>query len=113
MDRKIFWIAALLLCSFFSKADTLPTVIKGSCPEYAGQIITVYKLADFITKKPELLSIDTVSKQGGFILSYHQTEPLLISVPLGIYNAILFTEPGKTLLYAEPNDYAQDANPYQ
>ncbi len=96
MYKKTILLSAIILFSLMGKADTLPTTIQGTNAEYAGQIIKVYKFADYITKKHELLATDTVNKQGSFKLSYKQTETLLISVPLGIYNAILFTEPNKT-----------------
>lgn len=96
MVKKFIWITIFVLTFFNGFADTIPTIIKGSNIEYAGQIINAYKYSDFITKTLELLSADTVEADGNFELSILQQESLLITVPLGIYEAILFTESGKT-----------------
>ncbi len=116
MCKKLLLISTIILFSLTGRADTLPTTIQGIGIKYAGQIIKVYKFADYITKKLQLLSIDTVNQQGAFKLTYNQTEPLLISVPLGIYNAVLFTEKGKTyniiLPPFQPKTKADILNPF-
>lgn len=113
---KHILIVTLLLSSLLSNADNLHTTIKGTNIEYAGQVIKVYKFIDYITKKQELLAIDTVNSQGNFSLTYTQNETLLISSTLGIYNSIIFTQPGKTynviLPPFQPKTKADILNPF-
>jgi len=95
MNIKVYLVMFILLLSQLSFADTIPTSIHGSNIEYAGSIIKVFKYEDYITLKPQLLATDTVNEKGEFKLSFLQRETLLINIPIGIYEAILFAEPGK------------------
>jgi len=80
----------------FAYSDTIPVTIYGTHKDYAGQIIKIYKTSDYITRTKKIIAIDTVDKQGNFKLQYITDKTLLISMPLGIYNAVLFTAPSKS-----------------
>ena len=94
MKRILLFI--LIISYGFAYSDTIPVTIYGTHKDYAGQIIEVYKTADYITHTKKVIAVDTVDKQGNFKLQYKTAETLLISMPLGIYNAVLFTAPGKS-----------------
>ncbi|MDA3890657.1 MAG: thioredoxin-like domain-containing protein [Salinivirgaceae bacterium] len=104
MIKNILLLLVLLSAFLISKADTIPTILFGTNTEYGGQIIKLYKYANYITKTKELLACDTVSTVGEFELSYIQNETLLITLPLGIYESVLFTEPGKKYHVVLPPD---------
>lgn len=95
MKRNILLIVLLCAALVKLKADTIPTQLFGKNTTYAGEIIKVFKYSDYITKTKELICIDTVNKSGEFNLTYKQNETLLITIPLGIYNTVLYTEPGE------------------
>lgn len=95
MCKRFFILVAIIVGAIASKADTIPTQLYGNNAEYAGEIIKVYRYADLITNSKELLCVDTVDKSGDFHLSFKQTETHLVNVPLGIYNTVLYAEPGK------------------
>lgn len=95
MQNKFCLLVTLLVGSFIGKADTVPTVLYGNNSEYTGEIIKVYKVSDYITNTKELISIDTVESNGTFRLSINEKQTILAHIPLGIYNAVLYLEPGK------------------
>lgn len=113
---KYLLFILLIGTNIFCDAAPSITTIKGHNKDYAGEIIRVYKFVDFITKKQEIVAYDTVNKNGDFLLTFHQFETLLITVPLGIYNTIIFTEPGKTyevvLPPLQPKTKADILNPF-
>jgi len=102
MIKKIFLLTILSFFYLSNFADTIPTVIRGFDKEYAGQIVKVYKTIDYISSTKQILAVDTVSNQGELKLEFLLNETLLINLPLGIYNAILFVEPGKQYEVALP-----------
>jgi len=95
MHKQFFLVFFICICSVIVKADTIPTYLFGNNIEYAGEIIKIYKKSNYITNSKELISADTVDKEGCFDLSFIQNETIQISMPLGIYNTILYVEPGK------------------
>jgi len=95
MDKKLFGVLFFIASFYFCKAETVPTTLYGNNIEYAGQIIKVCKFSDYISKQFEIISLDTVDENGDFSLSYFQNETLLLNIPLGIYEAIIYTEPAR------------------
>lgn len=105
-----------LLITIYCKSNEYTTTIFGSNLNYTGSIIKVYKTIDYITNTKELIAIDTVDKQGNFKLQFKQSKTLLINIPLGIYNTVLFTEPNKIykviLPPYQPKTKADILNPF-
>ena len=93
MGKKIVFFVFFILGFVVSKADSIPTQLFGNNIEYAGQIIKVYRYADYITNELELIATDTVNANGDYSFRYLQNETHLISLSLGIYEAILYSEP--------------------
>ncbi len=116
MLKKILLFIFCVPIFLYGKADTLPVVIKGTDAAYSGQIIKVFKYSDYITKKQQLLAVDTADQKGNFKLSFQPGETLLVFIPLGIYETNLFVEPGKTydviLPPFQPRTKADFLNPF-
>jgi peroxiredoxin len=111
-----YLIVILFLVSIYCKAESKNTVITGRDKAYIGSVVEVYKTIDYITNTKELLAVDTIDAQGRFFLKFTQSQTLLISIPLGIYNTVLFAEPGKTyeviLPPYQPKTKADILNPF-
>jgi hypothetical protein len=116
MSKKNVFFVFFILGSLISKADSIPTQLFGNNIEYAGEIIKVYRYTDYISNQLKLIAIDTVNENGDYKLSYFQNETHLIHVPLGIYEAILFSEPKQNyhviLPPIQPKTKADILNPF-
>lgn len=90
--------------------------ISGSNPTYKNQEIKICGYTDPITRNFIDLASDTVDSSGNFLFEFPLAETQLITVPLGIYQAILYLEPGKqyevVLPDYSPKTQADILNPF-
>ncbi len=95
MIRLFFSICFIF--SFFSVvfAQKAPTKISGVNKTYIDQSVKIFSLSDLITNNLTVLDSAIVDKQGHFEFQIQLEQTVLASVPLGIFQAVIYLEPGK------------------
>ncbi|HAN00897.1 MAG TPA: hypothetical protein DCQ26_20080 [Marinilabiliales bacterium] len=116
MGRKLLWLPVFMILAGTSFAQNQPSQIRGTEVPYAGKIIEVHTYTDLITKNSKVLCSDTVNPDGSFLLNVPVSETQLVLLPLGIFQAVLFLEPGRhyqvVLPEYQPKTLADILNPY-
>jgi len=93
-----------------------PVQLQGKAPSYAGNPITFYCYADYITRDTLHLAHSRVDQEGDFACRFELGETTKVFTNLGTYKGFLFAEPGKnyTLVLPEKKkkSQAQQLNPF-
>lgn len=76
--------------------------LRGTAPEYAGQVISVSTPSDFISHTTRELSTDTVGADGSFRFTFPLLEPRILTLSLGAYTAYLYLAPGEHMQVGFP-----------
>lgn len=113
MFKKLIVVFLILVPStVFADMVTL----KGNAPEYEGVTISFLKFSDQITYTEKELCSTTVDENGNFECSFGCEETIYVFIHLGVYEAFLFAEPGKTYEIILPEfkekSLADELNPY-
>jgi peroxiredoxin len=114
--RYWFFLLAFLLTGLFAKPNTTDCTIFGNNKEYAGFVLQVFATPDLISGEKVLIASDTVDAVGNFKLAFSLQQTQLLSLPLGIYECIVYAEPGKTYQVVlppwQPKTKADVLNPF-
>lgn len=110
----------LLLVFLFSsnpvKPNTSKCTIYGTNKSYAGFVLQVFATPDLISGEQLLIGSDTVDAEGNFKLSFPLRQTQLLTLPMGIYECIIYAEPNKTYQVAlpprQPKTKADLLNPF-
>lgn len=111
--RLALVISVLFFATLSGKAQVK---LYGNAPSYAGEELTFFRYADYVTQTEEVVAKCTVDSLGNFSCDLKIDEITFIYNNLGIYRAYLFVEP-KTdyelvLPEYEPKSEQQRLNPY-
>lgn len=113
--RSLLFIVFLLPTQWVS-ADTIPTFLYGNDTAYKNAIIKATCLSDYISKTPQIVGVDTVNANGDFKIILNLTETKLVSLDLGLYEGVLYIEPGTqyeiVLPDYEPKTMGEVLNPF-
>jgi len=109
-------LLTLLLVASFQISNAQEVVLHGNEPAYQGDKITFYTFTDFISQQHKKLCTVQVGTDGSFKCSFSVKTTRKIHTDLGVFDAYLFVEPGKTYHIVLPpkkeKDRAQRLNPY-
>ncbi len=114
--RRTFVLLILLFSSVWSFGQTLPTVISGSAPEYAGYKIDIQKEADPITHQAETIGVIQVMPDGSFSTTLKLPNTSYCFAIFDRWQAEIYLEPSSkyeiVLPPFHPMDEAQKQNPF-
>ncbi len=92
------------------------TELYGRAPEWSGTLISFYRYKELITYSEDLLAETFIDDDGTFKLEIEVYETTYIFTHLGVYNAYLYAEPGKSYELVLPpfleKTPADHLNPY-
>ena len=112
--RAGFWIVLLLLIPGYLFSGNVN--IFGNAPEYKNETLVFYTFSDQITYNEKQLASCDVQLDGSFSCSFEVSQTSYVFLHLGIYEAFLFIEPGKTYEIILPEhkskSIADELNPY-
>jgi peroxiredoxin len=102
MLTRLAITCGLMLAIQFSAQGQKPAMLNGTAPDYAGEVIPVYTLIDFITGTDTLIGNLVVDGKGNFSCQIPVKQTTYIFTRPGIYHAYLYIEPGTTYTIALP-----------
>ncbi|MFP4025409.1 MAG: TlpA family protein disulfide reductase [Thiohalospira sp.] len=112
---KLFFVFLILL-PLFSISKEKEVILKGNIPGYTNKEITFLTYDDQITYTEKKLCSTSVNENGEFTCSFNIEKTTYVFLHLGIYEAFIFVEPGKTyeLLFPEIKEkqLIDELNPY-
>lgn len=108
----LFLVLNLPKLSILAQTST----IKGRAPEYAGTETPVYTFSDFISEEKTEVGKIHFQADGQFSLSIKLTNTVVCFSEFGVYQAMIYVEPGKTyeiqLPLRQQQSEAQKRNPF-
>lgn len=114
--RYWFFLLAFLLTGLLAKPNTTDCTIFGNNKDYAGFVLQVFATPDLISGEQVLIGSDTVDADGNFKLVFPLQQTQLLTLPLGIYECIVYAEPNKTYQVVlppwQPKTKADLLNPF-
>ncbi|MGE4288862.1 MAG: TlpA family protein disulfide reductase [Salinivirgaceae bacterium] len=114
--RHWFILFAFLITSQLTKSNTTGCSIFGNNISYSGFVVQVFATPDLISGEKVLIASDTVDAVGNFKLTFPLQQTQLLTLPLGIYECIVYAEPGKSYQVVlppwQPKTKADLLNPF-
>ncbi|NOU60465.1 peroxiredoxin family protein [Marinifilum caeruleilacunae] len=112
--KNLFVLTVFLLLSFIGKAEKV--VLFGSAKSYSGSTIRVMYHSDSFTYASNKITDFTVNENGEFRVEFDVDQTQLIYLPLEVYKAFLYVEPGQSYELKFPPKQelspAQKLNPF-
>ncbi len=113
MLYKTLIVILLSVCTLQINAKS---VLHGTAPNYKNSTLQVLGFTNYITNTTQVLASCTVDSTGNFELTINNTETILINIPLGIYNGLLYldTSANYNLILPDykPITKAEQLNPF-
>lgn len=113
---RAFLLLILIFGNVCSFGQTLPTVISGTAPEYAGYQIELQKETDPVTHQSETVGVMQVLPDGSFSTTVKLPQTSFCTATFDRWEAELYLEPGNNyeivLPPFEPLSEAEKQNPF-
>lgn len=113
---RVLVLLTFLFSSVLSFSQTLPTILSGLAPDYAGSKINLTRTTDPVTKQSECIGTITVLPDGSFSTSVKVTQTTYCIANFDRWKAEIYLEPGSNyeivLPPYQPLDESEKQNPF-